>query len=445
MDRRNDLTRGSLAACMLRFSVPYLISCFLQTFYGLADLYIAGRFNGAATLTAVSVGSQLMHMLTVVIVGLSMGATVAVSRAAGATNREAAGRAIGNSALLFAAFSAALTVLLLLLSDPVLAALSVPQEALPEARDYARVCFAGVPLITAYNVLCAVFRGLGDTRRPMVFVAAAGLINIGLDWILIGPCRMGAKGAAVATVAAQGLSVLLAFASLLRRQSSLPVRKQHFRPDSGTMRALVSVGAPIALQDGFIQVSFLVITAIANARGVNVAAAVGVVEKIISFLFLVPSAMLSTVSATAAQNAGAGLHGRGRRALRLGIGISFSFGFLVFLLCQPLAPAAVSLFSKNSEAVRRLGAEYLRAYSLDCAFAGIHFCFSGYFTAYRRSGYSFLHNALSVLLVRIPGAWLAARFFPDTLVPMGLAAPMGSLFSALLCLYLYRRHPDAWR
>ena len=444
MDRRNDLTRGSLAVCMLRFSVPYLISCFLQTFYGLADLYIAGRFNGAATLTAVSVGSQLMHMLTVVIVGLSMGATVAVSRAVGAKNGEDAGRAIGNSALLFAAFSAALTVLLLLLSDPILTALSVPPEALREARDYARVCFAGVPLITAYNVLCAVFRGLGDTRRPMVFVAAAGLINIGLDWILIGPCNMGAKGAAIATVAAQGVSVLLALASLLRRRGSLPVHKRHFRPDSGTMRALVSVGAPIALQDGFIQVSFLVITAIANARGVNVAAAVGVVEKIISFLFLVPSAMLSTVSAAAAQNAGAGLHGRGRQALRLGICISFSFGFLVFLLCQVLAPAAVSLFSKNSEAVRRLGAEYLRTYSLDCAFAGIHFCFSGYFSAYRRSGYSFLHNALSVLFVRIPGAWLAARFFPGTLVPMGLAAPMGSLFSALLCLHLYRRHPEAW-
>ena len=445
MDRRNDLTRGSLAACMLRFSVPCLISCFLQTFYGLADLAIAGRFNGAATLTAVSVGSQLMHMLTVVIVGLSMGATVAVSRAAGAKDREAAGLAIGNAALLFSAFAAALTALLLLLSEPILMALSVPPEALSEARGYALICFSGVPFITAYNVLCAVFRGLGDARRPMIFVAAAGVVNIALDWLLIGPFSMGAKGAAIATVAAQGLSVLLALASLLLRRDSLPVRRRHFRPDAETQRALVSVGGPVALQDGFIQVSFLVITAIANARGVDVAAAVGVVEKIISFLFLVPSAMLATVSATAAQNAGAGLHERGRQALRLGSAISFSFGLLVFLLCQPLAPAAVSLFSQKSAAVTRLGAQYLRTYSLDCALAGIHFCFSGYFSAYRRAGYSFLHNALSVLLVRIPGAWLAARFFPDTLIPMGLAAPLGSLFSSLLCLWLYRRHPEAWR
>ena len=445
MNTSNDLTRGSLPRGMLRFSVPYLVACFLQTFYGLADLYIAGRFNGAATLTAVAVGSQLMHMLTVVIVGLAMGVTVAVSRAFGARDYEKAGLAIGNASLLFAAFSIVLTVLLLLFTDPILSLLSVPREAFREARNYAVLCFAGVPFITAYNVLSAIFRGLGDTKRPMVFVAIAGVINIFLDWLLIGPLAMGARGAAAATVAAQGVSVLLALCSLLRRKDSLPVRRGHFSPDPGTMRSLISVGGPIAVQDGFIQVSFLVITAIANSRGVAVAAAVGVVEKIISFLFLVPSAMLSTVSATAAQNAGASYHARGRQALRLGTLVSFSFGLIVFLLCQPLAPAIVSLFSREGGDVVRLGAEYLRTYSLDCAFAGIHFCFSGYFSAYHRSGYSFLHNALSVILVRIPGAWLAARLFPGSLTPMGLAAPLGSLFSALLCLFLYRRHPEAWQ
>lgn len=444
MDRKNDLTSGSLVSCMLRFSIPYLISCFLQTFYGLADLYIIGRFNGATTLTAVAVGSQLMHMLTVIIVGLSMGVTVAISRAVGAKDKERAGIIIGNTVLFFACFAVLLTILLVFKTEPILKALSVPPEAFMEASDYVFICFVGIPFITAYNVFCSIFRGLGDTRRPMVFVAVAGVINIVFDWLLIGPFGMGAKGAAVATVAAQGISVLLAVSPLLQRQGNLPVRHHHFHPDFETIRDLISVGAPIALQDGFIQISFLIITAIANTRGVNVAAAVGVVEKIISFLFLVPSAMLSTVSATAAQNAGAELHKRGKQALRLGIHISFSFGLLIFLLCQPLASTIISLFSENNPAVVHLGTEYLRTYSLDCAFAGIHFCFSGYFSAYHHSGYSFLHNALSVLLVRIPGAWLAAQLFPATLIPMGLAAPLGSLFSSLVCLFLYNRHSEAW-
>jgi Na+-driven multidrug efflux pump len=186
---------------------------------------------------------------------------------------------------------------------------------------------------------------------------------------------------------------------------------------------------------------------IANSRGVEVAAAVGIVEKVISFLFLVPSAMLSTVSALSAQNAGAGRHDRSRRVLKVGCQICVGFGAVVFILCQPLAPRIVSLFVKkgdNIETVVRLGAEYLRTYSLDCIFAGIHFCFSGFFSAYGKSGYSFLHNIISIITFRIPGAWAAAVFFPATLYPMGLTAPMGSLLSVLICLYLYRRGRENW-
>ena len=444
MTIENDLTRGSLVQGMLRFSVPYLISCFLQTFYGLADLFITGRYNGAAALSAVSIGSQLMHMLTVVLVGLAMGSTVSISRSLGARDHRTISKAIGNSVTLFAGIAAGLTVVLLCCASPILTLLSTPPESFSQARSYAMICFAGIPFITAYNVLCSIFRGLGDTRRPMYFVAIAGVINIGLDVLFIGPLGMGAAGAALATVISQGTSVLMALLYLKKGKLGISVCREDFRPDAGMFRSLLGVGAPIALQDGIIQISFLVITAIANSRGVNVAAAVGVVEKIISFLFLVPSAMLSTVSAAAAQNAGAGLHDRSRKALRCGVILCVSFGSLVFILCQFLAPFIVSLFSKNSEEVVLLGAQYLRSYSLDCAIAGMHFCASGFFSAYRKSMYSFFHNILSVLLIRIPGTWLTSVLFPATLYPMGFAAPMGSLLSALICLYLYKKHQNEW-
>ncbi len=409
----NDLTQGSMFKNLMRFSLPYLLSCFLQTFYGLADLFITGQFYGADAITAVSVGSQITHMLTVVIVGLAMGATVAVGHGTGAGKRERVAKAVGNTVTLFAAFSAVLTVVLILCLDGIVAAVSTPAEAVGQAGEYLLVCFAGIPFITAYNVISSIFRGMGDSRTPMYFVAAAGVLNIILDYILIGPCGMGAMGAALATVIAQGCSVALGLTVMLR------------------------VGIPIAAQDGFIQISFLVITAIANSRGVDVAAAVGIVEKLIGFFFLVPSAMLSSVSAIAAQNAGAGKHGQSRSVLRYGICVSVCFGLVVAMFCQPGAELLLRPFAREEPEVIRLGAQYLRAYSFDCAVAGIHFCFSGYFCAYGKAALSFLHNLLSVLLVRIPGAYLASVFFSESLYPMGWSAPAGSLLSAGICVVFY--------
>ena len=438
--QENSFTQGNIVRGMLRFSIPYLITCFLQAFYGMADLFIVGQFNGAASITAVSVGSQLMHMLTVVIAGFAMGSTVLIGRSVGAGNRRSIADAVSTTFAVFTALAAVLTVILLMFTTPVIDLLKVPPEAVSEAVSYMRICFAGVIFITAYNVVSAIFRGLGDTRRPMYYVAIAGVINVGLDWLLVGPFGMGAAGAAVATVASQGISVLLGLFAMKKFHRG--AFRWSLRSNHDDAVKILGVGVPIALQEGMIQVSFLVITMIANSRGIEVAAAVGIVEKVISFLFLVPSAMLSTVSALSAQNAGAGQHARSRQILRIGCMICAGFGAIVFILCQPLSPWIVSLFVKkgdNVEEVIRLGGQYLRAYSIDCMIAGIHFCFSGFFSAYGKSGYSFLHNIISIVTLRIPGAWLAAVFFPATLYPMGLAAPMGSLLSVVICLVLYRK------
>ena len=436
---QKDLTQGNLFGKMMQFAVPYLIACFLQTFYGMADLFITGQFNGAAAVSAVAVGSQVMHMLTVVIVGLAMGTTVCISRSVGAGVKKHTAGFIGNSAVLFSGFAAVLTILLLVCTGGILRLLSVPAEALVQARQYLIICFIGVPFITAYNVVSSIFRGLGDTKSPMIFVAIAGLINVGFDYILIGPLGMGAAGAAIATVGSQAFSVVIALLFLLKGKESIGVSRRDFIPNRDYMGQLLGIGVPVAFQEGLIQVSFLVITAIANSRGVNVAAAVGIVEKIISFLFLVPSSMLSTVSAVTAQNAGAGKHERGRLALRYGIAVCVSVGLAVFVTCQFASEGIVGLFVVNEPDVVRLGGQYLRSYSIDCAVAGIQFCFSGYFSAYGKSQYSFIHNIISIATVRIPGAWLASVLFPETLYPMGLAAPMGSLLSSVICVFLYRR------
>ena len=435
--KEQDLTQGSVGKNLLRFGLPYLLSAFLQTFYGLADVFITGQFNGAASITAVTVGSQVTHMLTVVIVGLAMGGTVSIGLAVGAKNRPGASRAIGNTTVLFALFAVIATVLLLAGTSGILSLLSVPEAAWQEARRYLLICFAGVPFITAYNVLSSIYRGLGDSRRPMYFVAVAGVINIGLDYWMIGPLAMGAAGAALATVIAQGLSVVLALWYLKRHMEGLALGRRDFRVDRPVMGQILRVGLPVAVQDGFVQVAFLTITVIANRRGVEVAAAVGIVEKFISFLFLVPSAMLSAVSAIAAQNAGAGEHRRGRTTLYYAMAVCVAVGLAVAVVCQFRAETVLRLFAREEPNVIALGAEYLRSYVFDCAVAGIHFCFSGYFCAYQRSIWSFVHNLASILLVRIPGAWLASVYFPATLYPMGWAAPLGSALSALICVAVF--------
>ena len=436
---QKDLTKGSLFGKMLQFAVPFLVACFLQTFYGMADLFITGQYNGAAAVSAVAVGSQVMHMLTVVIVGLAMGTTVCISLAVGARSGRECARFIGNSATLFSVFALILTVILLISTEGILKILSVPPQALGEARRYLIICFIGVPFITAYNVISSIFRGMGDTKSPMIFVAIAGLINVGFDYILIGPLGMGAAGAAAATVGSQAFSVVIALLFLMKGQEGAVMHRSDLIPDPHCMKRLLGIGVPVAFQEGLIQVSFLVITTIANSRGVDVAAAVGIVEKIISFLFLVPSSMLSTVSAVAAQNMGAGERERAKRALWYGIAVCVGTGAVVFVICQFAAEEIVSVFVTQEPEVVRLGGQYLRSYSLDCVIAGIQFCFSGFFSACGRSLYSFIHNITSIVLVRIPGAYLASVMFPATLYPMGLAAPMGSLLSSVICFFLYKK------
>ncbi len=434
---RKDFTSGNIAGGLLIFALPYMLSCFLQTFYGMADLFVTGQFNGADAISAVSIGSQVMHMLTVMIVGLAMGSTVLISQAAGKKEDRKIRKAIGNTVILFSVLALFLTVLLLLSVDGILSLLSTPPEAAAQTKTYLVICFIGIPLIVAYNIISCIFRGIGDSKSPLYFIILACVFNIALDFLLVGGFHLGAAGAALATVIAQGISVFCALWRIRHHHLlSLSFQKEDFYPDKQVMASLLKIGIPVTCQDGFIQISFLFITAIANSRGVAAAASVGIVEKIISFLFLVPSAMLSSISAIAAQNVGAGKPKRAKKTLGYGLTIAVSFGLFTSILFQYISPCILGLFTRNPDVIV-MGSQYLRAYVLDCTTAAIHFCFSGFFCAYGRSFLSFIQNFLSIILVRIPGAWLAAVYFPATLYPMGLAAPLGSFLSALICIGIY--------
>ena len=432
---QKDLTKGSALKNIITFSLPFLLANFLQTFYGMADLFIVGQYNGAASITGVSIGSQIMHMLTVMIVGLAMGSTVMIGRYVGERKEEEKRNTIGNSIILFIVVSLLLTVILLISVNGIIQIMSTPIEAISETKIYLIICFLGIPFIVAYNVISSIFRGLGDSKSPMYFVAVACFFNIVLDFVFIGYFNMHAVGAALGTVFSQMISVIVALFAIIKRKL-ITIHKNNFHLSKKTILDIFKIGFPICIQDGLIQISFIVITIIANSRGVDIAAAVGVVEKIIAFFFLVPSSMLSAISAICAQCIGTKQHQRARQTLRYGCCIAVGFGIFFTIVCQFISKNIVSLFTSDVLVIM-YGTQYLRSYVADCIFAGISFGFSGFFTAYGYSMISFIHNVISIVTVRIPGTYLASKLYPDTLFPMGLASPAGSLLSAIICICVF--------
>lgn len=433
----------SISKALIRFAIPYMIAAFLQTLYGLVDLFVVGKFNTAATTTAVSIGSQIMHMVTVVILGLVLGITVCVGNAYGAKDNEGIRKVIGTAIAFFSIVAIVFTILLVISNHGFVRFVLTPKEAVSQTRQYLLICSLGVPFIFAFNMISGIFRGLGDSKNPMYAVVSACGVNVFLDFVFVGGCGLGARGAALATVIGQLTSCIVVYFLYTKRNPEYRIKLKEIKLEKEVLKKVIFVGIPVALQDGFIQVAFLVITVIANARGLVDSAAVGVVEKMICFFFLVPSAFMSAISALTAQYTGAGSLNKAKASLKLGLLITVIWGAFIILLSQVAAVPMVSIFT-GDELVRNAGAIYLHAYSIDTLFAAIHFCFSGYFCGVQKSYISFLHNLISVLVIRIPGSYFASKLFPNTLFPMGLAAPLGSLVSALICVafFMYYNKKD---
>lgn len=431
-----NLTQGSIIGNIMTFSLPYMLVYFLQILYGLADLFVIGQYCGVDSTTAVSNGAQVMYMVTVVLIGLAMGTTVLTARAIGAKDPVRTRAVVGNTVTMFAIIAVVLMVVLLCLRGWIVGVMDTPTEALNGMEHYLTICFIGIPFIIAYNIIASIFRGLGDSKSPMYFVAVACVVNILLDYFFIGILELGAMGAALGTTLSQAASVLFALCYIRRHKGVLDISRSDLRPQRDVIKLILKIGLPIAMQDGFIQISFLAITVIANGRGLVDAAAVGIVEKFIGLVFIVPSAMLSTVSAISAQNIGANKMPRAKQTMRTAMLITSVYGLVVSITLQFIPQVAVGLFTSDSQVLAQ-GSDYLRGYVWDCIFASLHFCFSGFFTACGYALISFLHNSLSIVCARVPLAWLSSMLYPDTLYPMGLSTCAGSFISCLICIGAY--------
>ena len=438
MKDTDTLLTGRIGPALLKFAVPFMLASFLQALYGAVDLFVVGRYSGSAAVSAVSIGSQVMMTVTSVLMGIATGGTVLIAHKVGEKAQRRAAEAVGTLTVLFLITACILTPVMLLLTKAAVSLMSTPPEAVHDCEVYIRICSAGVPFIIGYNGVSAIFRGIGDSKTPVVFIVIACIANIIGDFLLVGALQMGAAGAAIATIAAQAVSFAFSLLHIRRKGLTFPFSVKDIRLHRGDAASILRVGLPLALQDSLVRVSFLMITAIINSLGLVASAAVGIAEKVMGFAFLPASACASAVAAMSAQNLGAGSALRAKRTWQYGMLFSFLFGTTVCLFAQLFPNALPTAFSKDSAVIFAAG-QYMRTYSVDCVLVSFVFNTNSYFSSYGKTVICFIHSMIATFLFRIPATWLLSKIAADSLLPMGWAAPIASLSSILICLFYLPR------
>lgn len=432
----NSFIEGSVAGTLIRFAVPVLGALILQAAYGAVDLLVVGQFGDASSISAVGTGSAFMQMVTYVITSLAMGATVTIGQHIGEQRPKDAGNAVGTAVVLFAVLGIVLTLLLELLAPGIVSLLQVPAEAVDKTVLYLRICSGGILVIISYNVISGILRGVGNANLPFLFVGIACVINVIGDFVLIGICHMDVAGAAIATVAAQMVSVLASVIVIRRQRLGFSFSLQQCRLFRRELWMILNIGVPIALQEAMVQISFLVVNSVINNMGLIPSAGYGVAQKIVSFIMLVPSSVMQSVSAFVAQNIGAGKKKRASQGYYTAMTIGCCVGVLMFLTGFFGGEVLSGLFTADAEVIGQ-SADYLRGYSADCILACVLFSTIGYLNGCGKSLPVMVQGITSAFCIRIPVSIYMSRLPKASLMPVGLATPIASVYGILffiICL-----------
>lgn len=443
MSNTADFTQGSILKKLCRFMLPVLGALILQAAYGAVDLLVVGRFGSTSGLSAVSTGSQVLNLVTFVVTQLAMGVTVLIARYIGEKREKEIGAVLGGAAVVFTILADCLFVLLVLFARPISVLMQAPQEALALTASYVRICGCGILFIVAYNVLSAVFRGLGDSRSPLLFVLVACLVNVAGDLVLVAGLHLDAAGAALATVLAQAVSVGCALAILRRKKLPFTFRKSDVRLNEQCRRFL-AIGLPLALQEFLTQLSFLALCAFVNRLGLAASSGYGVASKIVSFVMLVPSALMQSMASFVAQNIGAGNVKRAKKSMFTGIAVGVAFGIVMFALVLRKGDVLAGLFSTDAEVVRR-GFEYLRGFAPETIVTAVLFSMVGYFNGSNRTLWVMIQGLIQTLLVRLPLAYYMSIQPNASLTKIGMSAPVATVVGIVLNIgcFLYLNRRDA--
>lgn len=434
---QSDFTEGSILKKLVAFMFPVLGALILQAAYGAVDLLVVGRFGSTSGLSAVSTGSQVLNLVTFVVIQLAMGITVLIARYLGEKRPEQIGSVIGGSAIVFAIISVILFVIMVGFARPISVLMQAPSEAVDLTTSYVRICGGGILFIVAYNLLAAIFRGLGDSKSPLLFVLVACIVNIFGDLLLVAGLHMDAAGAAIATVMAQALSVVFAVILLMKKKLPFAITKKDFHFNCQCSRFL-EIGLPLALQECLTQISFLALCAFVNRLGLEASSGYGVACKIVNFAMLVPSALMQSMASFVSQNIGAGKLKRAKQSMFTGIGVGLAVGCVVFVLVMLRGDLLTGLFTTDVAVVQR-GYEYLKGFALETIVTAVLFSMIGYFNGNNKTVWVMTQGLIQTLLVRLPFAYFMSIQPDASLTMIGLAAPVSTMVGIMLniCFYIY--------
>ena len=404
-----DLTAGSVPAQLIRFSLPLLAANLLQSFYNLVDMAVVGRFVGKDGLAAVSSAVLLCYIISALCSGVTMGGGVLCAQYTGAGDRAALRETVGTLFTVSSLCSLGVTLLGLLVYRPVFILMNVPPEALPHALAYMPVICWGTVFVFGYNAVCAVLRGLGDSKSPLLFVGTASLVNIGLDFLLVGGLGMGAAGAAWATVASQAVSFLLSLVFLRRRGFFAGFTPASFRVGRDKAALILRIGLPSAIQMGVLNLSYLLVTGMLNSYGVVVAAAAGVGLKVNTFAAMPCWAVGAGVTTMAGQCVGAGDAERAVKTAKTGVALAVGVSAVMVALVFLFAGSIVSLFDGDCAVVAE-GARYLRiCCCLNCLVYAAMYIYDSFATGVGAAWLAMVNSLLQSLVFRLLFSLLLER------------------------------------
>lgn len=430
-----DFTQGSILKKLVAFMMPVLGALILQAAYGAVDLLVVGRFGSTSGLSAVSTGSQVLNLVTFVVVQFAMGITVLIARYLGEKKPEKIGAVIGGGAIVFTIISVVLFIVMVCFAHPISILMQAPEEAVDLTASYVRICGGGIFFIVAYNLLSAIFRGLGDSKSPLLFVLVACIVNVVGDLALVAGLHMDAAGAAIATVSAQALSVVFAVVLLIKKELPFSIARKDFRLNPQCKKFL-KIGLPLALQEFLTQVSFLALCAFVNRLGLEASSGYGVACKIVNFAMLVPSALMQSMASFVSQNIGAGKKKRAKKSMFTGIGVGLVVGCLVFALVMLKGDMLAGFFSTDAAVIEN-GYAYLKGFALETIVTAILFSMVGYFNGNNKTIWVMTQGLIQTLLVRLPLAYFMSIQPNASLTKIGLAAPISTMVGVVMNIGFY--------
>lgn len=427
---------GPILPALLRFSIPVLCALLLQALYGAVDLWAVGTFCGEADVSAVATGSQTMLIITGIVTGLSMGTTVLLGKKMGSNDDKGAADTIGTSICLFALLGIILSGVITVAAPKIAVIMNAPQEAFEKTVHYILICGTGSLFIVGYNLISAIFRGMGNSKVPLLFVSIACVTNIAGDIVLIKGFHMGTAGAAIATIAAQGISVILSLVLIKKKGLPFPFGKENMRFNKETATKIIKLGFPIALQDMCNEISYLIIIGLVNALGVTASAGVGIAEKLVMFMLLIPMSYMQSISAFVAQNIGAGQGERAKKAMWTGMCTAVILGGLMSYLSFFHGDLLSRIFIKELPVINA-SATFLKATAIECFVLSVAYCFTGYYNGLGKTTFVMAQGLCAIFLVKIPYAWFASNQVNPKLFQIGMSTAYAAIFTLVICIFYY--------